>query len=128
MILRLDDTDGERNTEPSVASIFEGLRWLNLAGDEEYKQSERLQLHQNMAWAIFEKELAYCDFTPAHSGDGEKSGAQGTWLFNPGMRGAFAGRKRPPRCRRRALRPALSRAARERTRREVRFTDAVYTC
>src|SRR5438552_936033 len=25
MILRLDDTDGERNTEPSVASIFEGL-------------------------------------------------------------------------------------------------------
>src|SRR5207237_7697941 len=29
---------------------------------------------------------AYRDFTPAHSGDSEKSGAQGTWLFNVDMR------------------------------------------
>ena len=28
MVLRLDDTDVERNTEASVQSIFEGLRWL----------------------------------------------------------------------------------------------------
>ncbi len=86
MILRLDDTDVERNTEASVSSIFEGLRWLNLGWDEEYKQSERLALHQKMAWSIFERGLAYRDFTPAHTGDAEKSGAQGTWLFNPGMR------------------------------------------
>ena len=39
-----------------------------------------------MAEAIFQKGLAYRDFTPAHTGDSEKSGAQGTWLFNPGMR------------------------------------------
>ncbi len=86
MVLRLDDTDVERNTEASVTSIFEGLKWLNLAWDEEYKQSERLALHQKTAWAIFEKGLAYRDFTPAHTGDSERSGAQGTWLFNPGMR------------------------------------------
>jgi glutamyl-tRNA synthetase len=86
MILRLDDTDVERNTEASVNSIFEGLSWLNLGWDEEYKQSERLARHQQMAWAIFEKGLAYRDFTPAHAGDAEKSGVQGTWLFNPGMR------------------------------------------
>ena len=41
MILRLDDTDVERNTDASVNSIFEGLKWLGLSWDEEYKQSER---------------------------------------------------------------------------------------
>ena len=86
MILRLDDTDVERNTDASVNSIFEGLKWLGLGWDEEYKQSDRGALHRHMAETIFEKGLAYRDFTPAHTGDSEKSGAQGTWLFNPGMR------------------------------------------
>ncbi len=86
MIFRLDDTDFGRNTEASVNSIFDGLKWLGLDWDEEYKQSERLDLHRKTAWDIFEKGLAYRDFTPAHTGDSEKSGAQGTWLFNPGMR------------------------------------------
>ena len=86
MVLRLDDTDIERNTDASVNSIFEGLRWLDLGWDEEYKQSERLALHRQIADSIFQKGLAYRDFTPAHTGDSEKSGAQGTWLFNPGAR------------------------------------------
>ncbi len=86
MILRLDDTDVERNTDASVTSIFEGLKWLGLNWDEEYKQSERGELHRRMAETIFQKGLAYRDFTPAHTGDSERSGAQGTWLFNPGMR------------------------------------------
>jgi len=86
MILRLDDTDVERNTDASVTSIFEGLKWLGLGWDEEYKQSERGALHRQIAEAIFQKGLAYRDFTPAHTGDSEKSGAQGTWLFNPGVR------------------------------------------
>jgi glutamyl-tRNA synthetase len=86
MILRLDDTDVERNTDASVNSIFDGLKWLGLGWDEEYKQSDRGPLHRQMAETIFQKGLAYRDFTPAHTGDSEKSGAQGTWLFNPGMR------------------------------------------
>jgi len=86
MILRLDDTDVERNTDASVNSIFEGLKWLGLSWDEQYKQSERGALHRKTAQAIFEKGLAYRDFTPAHTGDSERSGGQGTWLFNPGMR------------------------------------------
>jgi glutamyl-tRNA synthetase len=87
MILRLDDTDVERNTEASVNSIFEGLKWLGLGWDEEYKQSERLALHRAMADAIFQKGMAYRDFAPAREGDTEKSGAaQGTWLFNADMR------------------------------------------
>jgi glutamyl-tRNA synthetase len=86
MVLRLDDTDVERNTDASVQSIFEGLRWLGLDWDEEYKQSERLDLHRQQAKAIFAKGLAYRDFTPAHSDSGEQSSSQGAWLFNPGMR------------------------------------------
>ncbi len=86
MVLRLDDTDVERNTEASARSIFEGLRWLGLDWDEEYKQSERLALHRQAAEALFAKGLAYRDFTPAHSGDDNQSSAQGAWLSNPGMR------------------------------------------
>jgi glutamyl-tRNA synthetase len=86
MVLRLDDTDVERNTEASVQSIFDGLRWLGLDWDEEYKQSERLALHRRQAEAIFANGLAYRDFTPAHATDDENSSAQGAWLFNPGMR------------------------------------------
>jgi glutamyl-tRNA synthetase len=86
MILRIDDTDVERNTEASLNSIFEGLHWLDLGWDEQYRQSERLALHRQVAEAIFQKGLAYRDFTPAHTEDSEKSGAQGTWLFNAGMR------------------------------------------
>jgi glutamyl-tRNA synthetase len=124
MILRLDDTDVERNTDASVNSIFEGLKWLGLGWDEDYKQSERGALHRKMADAIFQKGLAYRDFTPAHTGDAEKSGAQGTWLFNPGMREmsreesdrrAAAGEPF-------ALRFRVPRDAGQ----VVRFTDAVY--
>jgi glutamyl-tRNA synthetase len=86
MVLRLDDTDVERNTEASVQSIFEGLSWLGLDWDEEYKQSERLALHRRQAETIFAKGLAYRDFTPAHADSGEQSSAQGAWLYNPAMR------------------------------------------
>jgi glutamyl-tRNA synthetase len=86
MVLRLDDTDVERNSDASVQSIFEGLRWLGLDWDEEYKQSERLALHREKAEAMLAGGLAYRDFTPAHAEAGEASSAQGAWLFNPGMR------------------------------------------
>ena len=86
VILRIDDTDVERNTDASLVSIFDGLRWLDLPWDEEYKQSERLGLHRAMAEAIFQKGLAYRDFVPAHAGDSDKSGAAETWLFHSEMR------------------------------------------
>jgi len=124
MILRIDDTDVARNTEASVTSIFEGLGWLDLPWDELYTASDRLAIHRALAQSLLEKGAAYRDFTPAHTGDSEKSGAQGTWLFNPGMRElsrdeadrraaageSFALRFRVPRDREGA----------------VEFTDAVY--
>jgi glutamyl-tRNA synthetase len=124
LVLRLDDTDVERNTDASVRSIFEGLRWLGLDWDEEYKQSERLSLHRQAAEELLAKDLAYRDFTPAHAGDDNQSAGQGAWLSNPGMRemsredsdrraaagGPFALRYRVPRGQGRTL----------------RFTDSVY--
>jgi len=85
MILRIDDTDVERNTQSSLDSIFDGLRWLDLGWDEQYRQSERPAVHQEMAQAIFQRGLAYRDFTPAEAGADSARG-EGTWLFNPGMR------------------------------------------
>ena len=83
VILRIDDTDVERNTQTSLDSIYDGLQWLELGWDEFYRQSDRLDLHRSSAWAIFEKGLAYRDFTPASAA---AENPVGGWLFNPGMR------------------------------------------
>jgi glutamyl-tRNA synthetase len=124
MVLRLDDTDVERNTEASVNSIFEGLKWLGLGWDEEYKQSERLALHRQMADAIFQKGLAYRDFTPARTEDSEQSGAHGTWLFNAEMRN-MSREESDRRADAGELFALRFRVPRE-TERIIRFTDSVY--
>src|SRR5580704_7845463 len=86
MILRIDDTDVDRNTQASLDSIFDGLKWLDLGWDEEYRQSDRLADHQQLAWRIFERGLAYRDFTPASTDTEDKAHGDGPWLFNSGMR------------------------------------------
>ncbi len=87
MVLRIDDTDLERNTQASLDSIFDGLRWLELEWDELYHQSQRLELHRRLAAVLLDKGFAYRDFTPASAAEPEeKSRGAGPWLFNPGMR------------------------------------------
>src|ERR1039457_2603067 len=124
MVLRLDDTDVERYTDASVQSIFEGLRWLGLSWDEEYRQSERLALHRQQAEAIFAKGRPYRDFTPAHAAEGELSSAQGAWLCNPGMRelSREASDRRAASGEPFALRYRVPRGQA----RTLRFTDSVY--
>jgi glutamyl-tRNA synthetase len=124
MILRIDDTDIERNTEASLNSIFEGLEWLDLGWDELYRQSERLDLHAKTAETIFRNGWAYRDFTPAAGDEGEKPRGEGAWLFNPGMRELS-----PEESDRRAAagEPFVLRFRVPRDPvRIVRFTDAVY--
>ena len=79
MILRIDDTDIDRNSDASLTSIFEGLSWLNLDWDEQYRQSDRLDLHRKAAQAILDKGRAYRDFNLAPAGEpadpAERSGA-----------------------------------------------------
>jgi glutamyl-tRNA synthetase len=85
LILRIDDTDVGRNTQASLDSIFEGLKWLDLGWDEFYRQSDRPALHREVAEAIFLKGMAYRDFTPAVAEE-DKTHEDGPWLSNPGMR------------------------------------------
>ena len=86
MILRIDDTDVERNTQASLDSIYEGLQWLDLGWDEFYRQSDRLDLHKKAAEEIFARGMAYRDFTPLSAEAEEKSHADGPWLYFPEMR------------------------------------------
>jgi glutamyl-tRNA synthetase len=86
MILRIDDTDVERNTQASLDSIYDGLKWLGLDWDEFYRQSERLDLHRRLTGEILAKGLAYRDFTPLSEESEERTHAGGPWLFNPEMR------------------------------------------
>ena len=124
MILRIDDTDIERNTQTSLDSIFDGLNWLGLDWDELYRQSERLELHRRLANQILEKGLAYRDFTPLSVDAEEKPHAGGAWLFHPTMRSLA----QPESDRRAAAGEPFVvrfRVPRE-TREAVAFTDLVY--
>ncbi len=88
MVLRIDDTDVDRNTEESLNSIYDGLNWLGLGWDEVYRQSERLDLHRKLAYDLLAKGFAYRDFTPAAPDSAEdKPHGEGPWLCNPEMRG-----------------------------------------
>jgi glutamyl-tRNA synthetase len=86
MILRIDDTDVERNTQESLDSIFEGLKWLDLSWDEFYRQSERGDLHQKAAKAILDQGMAYRDFVPDTFKDVDLNEVDIHAKFNPVMR------------------------------------------
>lgn len=67
-ILRVEDTDQERNTEASVQAIFDSMRWLGLDWDEgpevggdhgPYFQSERLDIYQQYAQKLIDAGAAY---------------------------------------------------------------------
>lgn len=85
MILRIDDTDADRNTEQSLQSILEGLRWLEMPWDEQHLQSERRDRHVRAADALLRSGAAYRDFTPEGDGSRHRKDAQ-PWLCHPEMR------------------------------------------
>jgi glutamyl-tRNA synthetase len=71
-ILRIDDTDRERNIEDAVRPILEGLRWLGLEWDEgpgvggaygPYRQSERAGGHAAAVRTLLERGYAYVDYS-----------------------------------------------------------------
>ncbi|MEO5586966.1 MAG: glutamate--tRNA ligase [Novosphingobium sp.] len=66
-LLRIEDTDRARSTEPAITAIFDGLDWLGLAGDEppvfQFSRSER---HAEVAAQLLDTGKAYrCYLTPA---------------------------------------------------------------
>ena len=65
MILRIEDTDVERNRPELVEGILDGLRWLGLDWDEgPYFQSQRLDLHRTAAEKLVGSGAAYLCYCP----------------------------------------------------------------
>ena len=64
-ILRIEDTDSERNREDWVDGILAAMRWIGAPWDEgPYRQSERRPLYDEAADALFEAGRVYaCDCT-----------------------------------------------------------------
>jgi glutamyl-tRNA synthetase len=59
-LLRIEDTDRARSTEPAIEAIFDGLEWLGLAGDEpavfQFARSDR---HAEVAHTLLAAGNAY---------------------------------------------------------------------
>ena len=66
MVLRIEDTDTERNRPELTDDILEQIRWLGLAWDgEPVHQSDRLHLYTKAADELLAAGRAYwCDCTP----------------------------------------------------------------
>jgi glutamyl-tRNA synthetase len=83
-ILRIEDTDIERSTRESEASMLEDLRWLGLDWDEgpdiggahgPYRDSERLHLYQSYATELLNAGSAYYCFCSAAQLDADRRAA-----------------------------------------------------
>jgi glutamyl-tRNA synthetase len=73
MVLRIEDTDVERNRPELIEGILNGLRWLGIDWDEgPYFQSQRLELHREEAIKLAAKGAAYyCDCPPEKYAGGD---------------------------------------------------------
>jgi glutamyl-tRNA synthetase len=80
MILRVEDTDTERNKPELVQGIIDGLLWLGVNWDEgPFYQSQRLAMYQAAAQACVDSGHAYFCYCPAeryaggdHAEEGEE--------------------------------------------------------
>ncbi|MFM9059533.1 MAG: glutamate--tRNA ligase [Planctomycetaceae bacterium] len=84
-ILRIDDTDAERNIESALEPILEGLQWLGIDWDEgpgvggphaPYYQSQRSAGHKAAAEQLLASGHAYRDFAKPEELDEERKAAQ----------------------------------------------------
>lgn len=71
-ILRIDDTDQQRNVNEALGPILDGFRWLGIDWDEgpevggpfePYYQSQRTALHQAAAKRLLDSGHAYRDYS-----------------------------------------------------------------
>ncbi|PIR45476.1 MAG: glutamate--tRNA ligase [Candidatus Vogelbacteria bacterium CG10_big_fil_rev_8_21_14_0_10_50_13] len=59
LLLRIDDTDGERSRDEYEQNIREGLEWLGLKFDADYKQSERTEIYKQELEKLIASGQAY---------------------------------------------------------------------
>lgn len=84
-ILRIDDTDQQRNVKEALQPILDGFRWLGLDWDEgaevgglygPYYQSKKQERYQSAVLTLIEKGLAYWDFATEEEVKTERSAAE----------------------------------------------------
>src|SRR3954447_1154441 len=84
-ILRIDDTDAQRNVDEALAPILHGLKWVGLDWDEgpevggpfgPYYQSQRLEKYQAAVKQLLEVGAAYRDFATTEELQAEREVAQ----------------------------------------------------
>jgi nondiscriminating glutamyl-tRNA synthetase len=84
-ILRIDDTDTERNRPEALQPILDGFRWLGITWDEgpeaggphgPYFQSQRGQLYRDAALKLLDAGFAYPDYSTAEQREALKKQAE----------------------------------------------------
>lgn len=83
-LLRIDDTDQERNVESALAPILHGFRWLGIDWDEgpevggphaPYYQSQRQDRYRAAVQVLLEKGAAYRDYATPEEIQAERDAA-----------------------------------------------------
>lgn len=84
-ILRIDDTDQQRNVGEALQPILDGFRWLGMDWDEgpevggdygPYYQSERLEIYQAAAQKLIDNGAAYYDYSTPEEYKAEREEAE----------------------------------------------------
>ncbi|MDH3743819.1 MAG: glutamate--tRNA ligase [Acidobacteriota bacterium] len=84
-VLRIDDTDQERNIDAALQPILDGFRWLGIDWDEgpevggdhgPYFQSQRGEIHRAAVDALLESGAAYRDYSTTEEIRVEREEAQ----------------------------------------------------
>jgi glutamyl-tRNA synthetase len=84
-LLRIDDTDQQRNIAEALEPILHGFRWLGLDWDEgaeiggpygPYYQSQKLPRYQEAVRSIVDKGLAYWDYASEQEMKAERQEAE----------------------------------------------------
>ena len=93
-VLRIEDTDKERNTPEAVQAIFDGLRWAGLDWDEgpdvggpfgPYRQTERLAIYKEHAERLIAAGHAYRCYATAE----DKEAARAKFVAGGGKAEGF---------------------------------------
>src|SRR5262245_12664103 len=84
-LLRIDDTDQQRNVEAALAPILHGFHWLGLEWDEgpevggpyaPYFQSQRSARYQAAVDQLVKSGAAYFDYAKPEEMDAERTAAE----------------------------------------------------
>ena len=84
-VLRIDDTDRQRNVEAALRPILDGFRWLGIDWDEgpevggpcaPYYQSQRTGRYRTAVKELLDRGLAYRDYATADETTAEREAAQ----------------------------------------------------